>query len=240
LTIAEQTLQRGLKPLGLVLTEDQLSAFQIYGQELITWNQRFNLTRISRPEDIAIKHFLDSLSIYPVLAELSPTASMIDVGAGPGFPGLPLKIVLADFQLTLLEATAKKIGFLQHVVDLLHLTATTVVKARAEEAGQQPAQREQYDVAVARAVAALPTLAEYTLPLVRVGGLVVAQKGRHPADEVDRAAKALRVLGAGPVEIRPVKITGLAEARHLVVIRKIAPTPQEYPRRAGVPARKPL
>jgi 16S rRNA (guanine527-N7)-methyltransferase len=240
LTIAEQTLQRGLKPLGLVLTGTQLSAFQVYGQELIAWNQRFNLTRISRPEDIAVKHFLDSLSIYPIVTELSATTSMIDVGTGAGFPGLPLKIVLADFQLTLLEATTKKIGFLQHMVDLLHLSATTVLKARVEEAGQHPAQREQYDLAVARAVAALPTLAEYMLPLVRVGGLVVAQKGRHPADEVDRAAKALRVLGAGPVEIRPVKIPGLAEARHLVVIRKTASTPQKYPRRVGVPARKPL
>ena len=137
--------------------------------------------------------------------------------------------------MTLLEATAKKARFLQHMVDLLHLTASQVLNVRAEEAGQQSAHRAQYDVAVCRAVAALPVLAEYTLPLVRLGGLVVAQKGRYPAEEIKGSARALRILGGRIVEIQPVKIAGLDEARHLVIIRKSDSTPSEYPRRPGVP-----
>jgi 16S rRNA (guanine527-N7)-methyltransferase len=233
-------LQRGALKLGLSLSPAQLHAFEIYSQELITWNRRFNLTRISDPEQIVVKHFLDSLSVYQALTDLTTDFSMVDVGAGAGFPGIPLKIALAEIELTLLEATVKKSTFLQHVLDLLRLARAVVLTARAEEAGQDPVHRERYDVAVARAVATIPVLAEYTLPLIRPGGLVVAQKGLHPAAEVDDAAQALRTLGGELVGIKPVQVPGLSGARHLVIIQKTGSTPKKYPRRSGVPAGKPI
>ena len=168
--------------MGLILSQTQLSAFQIYSQELIDWNRRVNLTRIVEPDEIAVKHFLDSLSVGQALPDLPAAFSMIDVGTGAGFPGLVLKIALPAIQLALLESTAKKTAFLQHMVEILHLTGVTVLTMRAEEAGRQPAHRERYDVATARAVSALPVLAEYTLPLVKIGGLVIVQKGQHPAE----------------------------------------------------------
>lgn len=242
-----QILSRGVQQFNLTLTQAQLNAFQSYSDELIAWNQRTNLTRIIEPEEIAVKHFLDSLSVYQALSNLlasedahSLTVSIVDVGSGAGFPGLPLKIVLPDIQLTLLESTAKKTAFLQHIVETLHLTGVTVLTTRAEEAGHQATHREQYDVAVARAVAALSILAEYTLPLVRVGGTVIAQKGSHPSEEVEAATNALATLGGEVSQVLPVKIPGLEEVRHLIVIQKIGPAPPQYPRRPGMPAKRPL
>ncbi len=234
------SLTHDAQQFGLTLSEAQQQAFDTYRGELITWNEKVNLTRIIEPEEISVKHFLDSLSIYPLLADFSPYFSLIDVGTGAGFPGLPLKIVLPHIRLTLLESTRKKTTFLQHIVDLLNLTDVTVVTARAEEAGRQPAHRQQYDVAVARAVAVLPTLAEYTLPLVKVGGIVIGQKGQNPTEEVKSATNALGVLGGKVDQILPVDVPGLEAERHLIVIRKRKPTPKQYPRRSGLPAKKPI
>jgi len=234
------SLTHGAQQFGLTLSEAQRQAFDTYRRELITWNEKFNLTRIVEPEEITVKHFLDSLSIYPLLSNLPSDFSLIDVGTGAGFPGLPLKIVLPHIRLTLLESTRKKTTFLQHIVDLLNLTDVTVVTARAEEAGRQPAHRQQYDVAVARAVAVLSTLAEYTLPLIKVGGTVIVQKGQNPADEVKSAANALEILGGKVDQILPVDVPGLEAERHLIVIRKRKPTPKQYPRRPGLPTKKPI
>ncbi len=224
----------------LSLTPAQQQAFESYSRELIAWNQKVNLTRIVEPDEITVKHFLDSLSIYPHLPELPPDFSLIDVGSGAGFPGLPLKLVLPQMRLTLLESTGKKTTFLQHIVDVLDLTGVSVVTARAETAGQQPAHRQRYDVAVARAVAALPVLAEYTLPLVNVGGWVLVQKGRHPAAEVKDAANALGILGGKVQNVISLHVPGLDAKRHLIIIHKQKPTPRQYPRRPGLPAKKPL
>jgi 16S rRNA (guanine527-N7)-methyltransferase len=233
-------LRRRAAQFNLSLTEFQLRAFQIYNRELIAWNQRVNLTRIVEPEEITVKHFLDSLSVYQALPDLPQNFSIIDVGTGAGFPGLPLKIALPNIQLTLLEATTKKTKFLQHIVDTLQLNEVTVLAARAEEVGRQAAHREQYDVALARAVASLPVLAEYTLPLVRVEGLVIAQKGQHLAEEVEAAIRASEMLGGQLDRILPVEVPGLEAARHLIIIRKSKATPKQYPRRPGVPAKRPL
>ncbi|MBN1995543.1 MAG: 16S rRNA (guanine(527)-N(7))-methyltransferase RsmG [Anaerolineae bacterium] len=236
----QQLLYDNAQSFNLFLTHTQLNAFTQYSRALIAWNQKVNLTRIVAPEEIAVKHFLDSLSVCLVLPNLPPDLSIIDVGAGAGFPGLPLKIARPEIHLTLLESTAKKTAFLQHLVDLLQLNNVTVLTARAEEAGQQAAHREQYDVAVARAVAALPMLVEYTLPLVKVGGRVIVQKGRHPAVEVRTAVQALGILGGQMGQILPVDVPGLEAERHLVVIHKQKPTPKQYPRRPGLPAKKPI
>jgi len=235
----QQLLKEGAAHFGLTLTNAQLAAFKQYSRELVAWNQKVNLTRITAPEEIAVKHFLDSLSVQLALGDLPASFSVIDVGTGAGFPGLPLKIVRPDLRLTLLESTAKKAAFLHHIVDRLSLTNVRIVTARAEEAGQKTEHREQYDVAIARAVSALPALVEYTLPLVKVGGLVIAQKGQDPAAEVNDAARALGILGGKIRQVMPVTVTGLeTAARHLVVMQKIKPTPKRYPRRPGLPAKK--
>ena len=233
-------LSNGAKQFNLSLSTAQLSAFQSYSRELIAWNQQVNLTRIIESEEIAVKHFLDSLSVCLALPEASSNLRVIDVGTGAGFPGVPLKIALPHLKLTLLESTAKKTKFLYHLVETLQLSHVTIVTARAEEIGQQPAHRERYDVAVARAVAGLPVLAEYMLPLVKMGGLMIAQKGQHPAGEVEQSAQALKTLGGKVAQILPVTIPNLEGERHLVVINKIRPTPKTYPRRPGVPAKTPL
>ena len=225
--------------LNLELTPDQLAAFQAYADELLRWNEQFNLTGITDRESVQVKHFLDSLSILKVLPVGGP-AHVVDVGTGAGFPGLPLRIVRPELRLTLVEATGKKVNFCRAVVERLHLEDVTVLNRRAEELGQDPAHREQYDWALARAVAEMPVLAEYLLPLARVGGHAVAQKGESAPEETQAAEGAIRRLGGQVEQIVPVRLPGLAEQRYLVVLKKIAATPPAYPRRPGMAAKKPL
>lgn len=237
----QQILRDGALRFNLDLTEAQLNAFVQYSQELLAWNRRLNLTRITEPDEIVIKHFLDSLSVVLALPdELPPAFSIIDVGSGAGFPGLPLKIALPDIKLTLLEATRKKTAFLQHIVDILKLNGVAVITARAEEAGRHSAHRAKYDLAVARAVAQLPILVEYMLPFVKVGGWVIVQKGQQPGQEIKAATNALEILGGNVDQILPVTVPRLPAARHLVIIQKIKQTPKQYPRRPGLPAKKPI
>ncbi len=224
---------------GISLTENQIRSFERYEDSLLEWNRRFNLTAITGREDIRIKHFLDSLSCLKVM-QLKPGARVIDIGTGAGFPGVPLKIGASGIQLTLVESTGKKADFCRHLIDHLQLRDVTVLHARAEEVGQDPAHREQYDWAVARAVADLSILAEYLLPMVRVDGHVLAQKGESGPAEVQSAAKAVKLLGGTVEKIAPVELPGIAEVRYLIVIRKTAATPPQYPRRAGMPSKKPL
>ncbi len=240
-------LADGARALGIGLSDDQLNAFQSYYELLVDWNARVNLTRITEFEAVQTKHFLDSLSClaairrYPALSsKMDAGLRAVDVGSGAGFPGLPLKIAFPALRLTLLEATGKKTAFLQMVVERLGLSGVMVVTARAEEAGQDPAQREGYDLVLARALADMAVLAELTLPLARVGGWVVAQKGEDPATEVVAAHKAISTLGGRLAEVLPVAVPGLEAARHLVVLEKVAATPPGYPRRPGIPAKRPL
>ena len=222
---------------GIALSPAQLEAFEIYYRELIAWNARFNLTTITERDEVVVKHFLDSLSVAPALA---PTAvSLLDIGSGAGFPGLPLKIARPALRVTLIDSTGKKVEFLNHVIAEMNLRGAIALHARAEELARDPAHRENYDVAVARAVAELATLLEYALPFVRVGGVFVAQKGVEVAEEVRRAAPALMELGGRLREVTPAQLPGL-EPRHLIVVDKVAPTPGKYPRAAGAPRKKPL
>jgi 16S rRNA (guanine527-N7)-methyltransferase len=225
--------------LGLRLTSRQLAMMSLYEQELLTWNARFNLTAIRETETIRSKHFLDSLSCLTALRE-APPSSLIDIGTGAGFPGIPLKIVIPNVKLTLVESVAKKAEFCQRVVDILKLDGVQVLTARAEEVGQMSQHRQQYDWAIARAVAAMPVLVEYLLPLVRVGGRILAQKGESGPAEAQVAEYAIRVLGGCLRQIYPVSLPGVVDERYLVVIDKVAATPPLYPRRVGLPAKKPL
>lgn len=225
--------------LGLELGPDVQRAFSLYADELLAWNQNVNLTAITAPEDIEMRHFLDSLSVSLAIS-LTPNLRVIDVGTGAGFPGLPLRLVFPYIELTLLEATTKKTAFLEHIVQHLKLSNVRVINARAEEAGQNPATREKYDLALARAVAQMPTLGEYLLPLCRVGGRCVALKGENAVAETQQAENALRILGGRVEKVIPVELPQVAETHYLVVVQKVAATPPQYPRRPGIPAKRPL
>jgi 16S rRNA (guanine527-N7)-methyltransferase len=239
-----QRLVDGARSLGLNLTAEQQAAFQIYYEELIAWNARFNLTAITDYEQVQIRHFLDSLSC--LLAQEAKAvlyragSRIVDIGTGAGFPGIPLKLVCPAGRFTLLEATGKKVSFLEHLIDRLGLRTVTAVKARAEELAHDPSYREQYDLALSRAVAELPVVAEYTLPFCKIGGWAVAQKGETGAAEAWTAEKAISLVGGELRRVVPVELPGLAENRSLVVIQKVHPTPAAYPRRPGVPSKRPL
>ena len=209
----------------------------LYLNELITWNEKFNLTSITDPEEIKIKHFEDSISLLQVIPLTNQ--SVIDVGAGAGFPGIPLKIACPEIRLTLVEATRKKIEFLRHIVQALQLKDVEIIWGRAEEAVKD-GKRELFDIALSRAVAKLNVLCEYCLPFVKVGGVFVAYKEEAVEEEVKEAASALNALGGEIKEIKKVKIANSELFRSLVIIEKILPTPPKYPRRSGMAKKKPL
>ncbi len=225
--------------IGVTLTARQMAAFECYEQELLEWNERFNLTAIRDVEGIRTKHFLDSLSCLLVLKDPQPTR-MVDIGTGAGFPGIPLKILLPKLKLTLVESVGKKADFCRHMVQVLNLDAVDVLQARAEDLGIDRAHRERYDWVMARAVAGMPTLAEYLLPLARVGGAVLAQKGESGPAEVQGAEHAFQLLGGRVRKLLKVNLPGIVEDRYLIVIDKTAATPPAYPRRVGLPLKNPL
>jgi len=225
--------------IDIQLSSAQLSALKRYEEELIEWNQQLNLTAIDQPEKIRIKHFLDSLTCLKAMRD-TPMDRVVDVGAGAGFPGLPLKIVCPPMRLTLVESVGKKASFCQHVVDTLGLENVTVLAERAEVVGTLPEHRERYDWALARAVAALPVLAEYLLPLVQIGGRVLAMKGESGPAEAHASERAFQLLGGHLRQLLPVTLPGVEEQRYLVVIDKVAATPDRFPRRVGIPSKRPL
>lgn len=229
--------------LGIQLSAAQIGALEIYEQELLRWNERINLTAIRDAEQIRIKHFLDSLTCLSVMRNPGGRIvceRMIDVGTGAGFPGMPLKIIFPSIQLTLVESVGKKADFCHHLVSTLRLEGVQVIQERVEAVGQMPAHRQQYDWAVARAVAVMPVLVEYLLPLVRVSGAMLAMKGESAPAETQQAEYAIRLLGGHLRKLTPVTLPGVVEERYLVVVDKVAATPDAYPRRVGVPAKRPL
>jgi 16S rRNA (guanine527-N7)-methyltransferase len=229
---------RHARAFGIELAPAQLGLFETYCAELVAWNRRVNLTAITARDDIYLKHFLDALSLAPILRAHANDA-LIDIGSGAGFPGIPLKIIFPSLRVALLEATGKKVTFLDHLIATLQLRDVVAIHARAEELAHQPAHRERYAVATARAVADLATLIEYALPLIVVEGILIAQKGMEVEAEIQAAARALKELSGRVREIVPVQLPGL-EPRHLIVVEKIAATPAKYPRRAGMPEKNPL
>lgn len=229
-------LTAGAASLGVALDARQRQQLAQLVDALVRWNKAFNLTAITDRPRILTHHLLDSLAAH---ADLAGTR-VADVGTGAGFPGLPLKIVFPQIQLTLLEATGKKVEFLNHVAAAMGLTGVTALHARAEEAGHMPTQRAAYDLVLARAVTRLPALVEYLLPLAKVGGRCIAMKGRTAFEEVRDSGRALNLLGGRVNEVLPVSLPGIDEARYLVIIEKVTPTPAPYPRAPGTPTRKPL
>ena len=235
----EKLVQDAQALFNVHLTGRQIIALTTYEHELIEWNQKFNLTAIRDAAGIRTKHFLDSFSC--VLAwKANPPLNLIDIGTGAGFPGIPLKIIYPNTKITLVESVGKKAMFCQHIVSLLGLEGVEVIKSRAEDLGQMHEHREKYDWGVARAVANLRVLAEYLLPLVQVDGRMLAQKGESGPAEVHSAENAIKLLGGEMRQLLSVTLPGVVEERHLVVVDKVAATPPGYPRKPGVPAKKPL
>ena len=221
------------------LMEQQIAALMRYEKELLEWNQKFNLTAIRDVESIRTKHFLDSFSCA-LAWKGSPPNHLIDVGTGAGFPGIPLKLIHPHFRLTLVESVRKKAMFCQHVVDVLSLENVDIIQARAEDLGQDTKHREKYDWAVARAVSNLNVLSEYLLPLVEIGGSMLAQKGESAPAEAQSAEGAMRLLGGKLKQLIPVNLPGIADDRYLVLVEKVAATPPKYPRKTGIAAKMPL
>lgn len=224
---------------GLPLSAKQLDQFARFLALLLTWNERLNLTAVRDPHAIQIRHFLDSLSCATVTGSLNGRA-LIDVGTGAGFPGLPLKILYPDLRLTLAESVVKKTRFLTAVVEELALSQVAVLPERAEALGQDPAHREQYDWAAARGVAKMAVLAEYLLPLCRVGGRMLAQKGENAEAETAAAASAIHTLGGNQPAFHAIHLPEQSSPHYLVVVEKTAVTPPKFPRRPGMPAKRPL
>ena len=225
--------------LDVSLSAAQIEQFMTYQELLLEWNARMNLTAVREPAEIRLRHFLDSLSCARVMGDLNGR-SLIDVGTGAGFPGLPLKILFPQLKLTLVESVVKKTHFLQAVVDALALSDVTILTDRAELLGQSPQHRQQYDWAVARAVAELRVLVEYLLPLCAVGGSMLAQKGEGVAAEIANAQVAIPLLGGSEPELAQVTLPERDQPHYFVTVKKIGETPQKYPRRVGMPAKRPL
>ncbi|MBQ7359453.1 MAG: 16S rRNA (guanine(527)-N(7))-methyltransferase RsmG [Lachnospiraceae bacterium] len=231
--------EKDLKELGIQLTDTQMDQFMKYYELLVEWNSFMNLTGITEFEEVMKKHFIDSLSLIKAV-DLNESLSVIDVGTGAGFPGLPLKIAFPNLKVTLLDSLAKRIKFLDEVILQLGLTDIETIHGRAEDFAKPDKIREKFDISVSRAVANMTTLSEYCLPFVKEGGRFVSYKSEKLVEELQTASKAISILG-GQVETQ-VEFT-LPDSdiyRNLFVIKKVKKTPGKYPRKAGLPAKEPL
>jgi 16S rRNA (guanine527-N7)-methyltransferase len=224
--------------LGITLSDQQYWQFQVLQEELLKWNKKINLTAIRDKKGIQEKHFFDSLTCFMGFEEWPE--SLIDVGSGAGFPGLPVKIIIPELRLTLVESVDKKADFCRHIVETLGLSDVTVLSKRVEEVAHMPQHREAYDIAIARAVAPAPTLAEYLLPLVKVGGRALMQKGTRGPMEILEAGKIVDLCGGEISDLLRLNFDGIEGEGNLVIIDKLRPTPNEFPRAVGIPAKKPI
>ena len=239
MTAFEEILAARAAEAGIPLTAEQIGQFSVYHEMLLDWNTRMNLTALTAPEDVAVKHIIDSLTAYDA-ALFDGARTLIDVGTGAGLPGIPLAVYAPHLTVTLLDSLNKRVRFLTEVTAAMGLQNVRCIHARAEEAARTAEHRAAYDIAVSRAVARLPVLLEYTLPFVRVGGTLLALKGRAYAEEQKEARRAAEVLGGGRITARPVHLPGLDDVRAILTVTKERQTPAAYPRGGGAPTRRPL
>ncbi len=232
-------LTEDFKLLGFPLSEKQIDQMLKYYEMLIEWNQVMNLTAITEYADVVKKHFVDSISIVKA-CDVDKFVSVIDVGTGAGFPGLVLKIVFPDLHITLLDSLHKRVQFLNHVIEALHLCNVRTIHGRAEDYAKQDSMRENFDLCVSRAVANLSTLSEYCIPFVRQGGMFISYKSEKVEEEVLRAADAITVLGGRLERQVEFMLPNSDIYRKLILIRKEKATPSRYPRKAGLPGKEPL
>lgn len=221
---------------GVKITDKIIADLETYLKELLEWNEKFNLTGITDPKDIWNKHFLDSLTVYTSIPEKA--IKIIDIGTGAGFPGLVIQIINPKLHVTLVDATGKKVQFLKHIIEKLQLTNAEAIQNRAEILGHNPNYRERFDVALSRAVALLPTLLEYVIPFVKLGGVFISQK-KEGQDEILTSTSTLEVLGAKISGTKKIECDTLI-GRQLILIDKTKETPKEFPRGEGLAKKRPL
>ena len=236
MTFAEILAARGAEA-QLSFTEEQLAQFTRYYELLVETNKVMNLTAITEPEEVVVKHMVDSLLAYE---DGMQGKTLVDVGTGAGFPGVPLKIYCPSLRVTLVDSLGKRLRFLQQIIDELGLKGIRCEHLRAEDAGRSKKHREQYDYVTARAVARLSVLSEYCLPLAKKGGQFIALKGSRFAEEIEEGEAAVKILGGKIISAEPVKLPGLDDGRAIIKIAKIKATPAQYPRKAGTPEKQPL
>ena len=236
-------LESGSEEISVPLSAEEIRAFQIYATMIKEKNKVMNLTAVDDDKGIAMKHFIDSLTLCPYIREeekkTNKTLTFVDVGTGAGFPGLPVKISCPELSVTLMDSLDKRLKFLDEVITALDLKDCSTVHSRAEDAGRNKKFREKYDIVTARAVARLSVLAEYCLPLVKVGGVFLAMKA-HSEDEEKEAGKAIALLGGTIEKTDSFKLPGSDMERSIIVVRKIRPTPARFPRKAGTPSKTPI
>ncbi len=230
-------LQNQAQKIDINLTNKQLNEFYTYMNLLIEWNKNINLTAITEPEEIIKKHFIDSLTISK---NIQKDSSIIDVGTGAGFPGIPLKIVREDINVVLLDALNKRLNFLNEVIKENKLENIETVHFRAEEIGKNKKYREKYDIATSRAVAQLNILVEYLLPLVKIGGKCICMKGSNVEEELKNSKKAITLLGGEIEKIEEFILPDSDIKRNVIIIKKVNSTPAKYPRKPGTPAKEPI
>ena len=233
----KQTMNGKLACINIPLPESKIRQFYMYMEQLIEWNQKINLTAIVEEGEVIDKHFIDSLTISQYLED---NQKIIDVGTGAGFPGIPLKIARENLNIDLLDSLNKRINFLNEIIDKLQLKNIRAIHSRAEDAAMKKEQREVYDVAVSRAVANLPVLLEYLLPFVAVGGKCICMKGINIEEEVNNSKKALKELGGEIEKIDKFQLSNTDATRNIIIVRKIANTPNKYPRKAGTAVKNPI
>lgn len=225
------------KVLEIIFSVEQLEQFFVYMNLLIEWNEKMNLTAIIEPEEIILKHFIDSITI---LKDIKDNSTIVDVGTGAGFPGIPLSIMKPNLKITLVDSLNKRLIFLQEVVDKLKLQNVEIVHARAEEFGQNKKYREKFDVSTSRAVANLSTLSEYLIPLVKVGGKIISMKAAEAQDEINEAKKAIEILGGKIEKVEEFNLPQSDIGRTIITIKKEKQTPNKYPRKPGMPSKEPI
>lgn len=226
-----------LASINIELSESKIKQFYIYMEELIEWNKKINLTAIVEMDDIIDKHFIDSLTASKYIKDGD---TVIDVGTGAGFPGIPLKIERENLKIELLDSLNKRINFLNEIITKLELKNIITTHARAEDESVKPEKREQYDVAISRAVANLPVLLEYLLPFVKIGGTCICMKGSNIEEELKISEKALKELGGQIEKIDTFKLPNTDVTRNILVVKKIKQTPKKYPRKAGTATKTPI
>lgn len=225
------------KEISIEFSNIQIERFYKYMNLLIEWNEKINLTAITEPKEIIIKHFIDSLT---VLKDIKGKNTLVDVGTGAGFPGIPLKIMDEEIKITLLDSLNKRINFLNEVINQLDLKNIETIHSRVEDAGKNKKYRERFDIATARAVANLVTLSEYMLPLVKVGGKSICMKGSEVSEELQNSKKAISILGGEIENIDNFQLPKSDMMRNIVIIKKVKNTPNKYPRKPGTPSKEPI